>query len=110
MTHDGKVVFSSVEYTAAFLFYDWLFFLWHGMKMFHFVGHCSLDYTGIGCYRDTADRAIPTLESTDSVLDGGVLFYQRRENAIVKCAVAARKSSTPLPFKMVDGAQRVLMY
>ena len=54
-----------------------------------------IDYTGVGCYRDTADRAIPTLEDTDPVLDGGALFYRSRQNAIVKCAVAARKRGFP---------------
>ena len=61
-----------------------------------------IDYTGIGCYRDTADRAIPTLEGTDSVLDGGALYYQIRENPIVKCAVAARKRGFPA-FALQDG-------
>ena len=62
----------------------------------------SIDYTGIGCYRDTADRAIPTLEDADLVLDGGLLFYQRRQNAIVKCAVAALKRGFPA-FALQDG-------
>ena len=47
-----------------------------------------IDYKGVGCYRDAPDRAIPTLEGTDPILDGK---YQNRQNAIVKCAVAARK-------------------
>ncbi|XP_078379553.1 uncharacterized protein LOC144662584 [Oculina patagonica] len=46
------------------------------------------DFKDAGCYRDTADRAIPTLEGTDPILDGD---YLNRQNAIVKCAVAARK-------------------
>ena len=61
-----------------------------------------IDYTGVGCYRDTADRAIQTLEGTDLVLDGGLSFYQRRQNAIVKCAVAARKRGFPA-FALQDG-------
>lgn len=61
-----------------------------------------IDYTGVGCYKDTEYRAIPTLEDTDSVLDGGVFFYQRRQNAIVKCAVAARKRGFPA-FALQDG-------
>ena len=61
-----------------------------------------IDYTSVGCYRDTADRAISTLEDTDSVLDGGALFYQNRENPIVKCAVAARKKGFPA-FALQDG-------
>jgi len=61
-----------------------------------------IDYTGIGCYEDTTDRAIPTLEDTDPVLDGGVFSYQSRQNAIVKCAVAARKRDFPA-FALQDG-------
>ena len=54
------------------------------------------DYTDVGCYRDTEDRAIPRLEDTDLVLDGaGEFGYQGRQNAIVKCAVAARKRGFP---------------
>ena len=30
--HDGKVRFDTVEYTTAFLYSDWLFFLWHGIN------------------------------------------------------------------------------
>ena len=30
--HDGKAGFNSVEYTTAFLYSDWLYFLWHGIK------------------------------------------------------------------------------
>ncbi|XP_078379589.1 uncharacterized protein LOC144662599 isoform X2 [Oculina patagonica] len=46
------------------------------------------DYKGVGCYIDTADRAIPTLEGTDPILDGD---YWNRQNPVAKCAVAARK-------------------
>ena len=42
----------------------------------------------MGCYKDKGDRAIPTIEGTDPVLDGS---YRSRQNAIAKCAVAARK-------------------
>jgi hypothetical protein len=60
----------------------------------------------VGCYRDTEDRAIPTLEGTDPILDGD---YKSRQNAIAKCADAARKKvSTCLQFKMVGGAQPAL--
>ena len=61
-----------------------------------------IDYTSVGCFKDTADRAIPTLEDTDSVLDGGAFLYQGRQNAIVKCAVAARKRGFPA-FALQDG-------
>ena len=29
---DEKVGCNTVEYTTAFLFSDWLYFLWHGIK------------------------------------------------------------------------------
>jgi len=40
----------------------------------------------VGCYKDTASRAIPTLEGLSSILDG---FYTKRVDPIAKCAVAA---------------------
>ena len=40
----------------------------------------------MGCYRDTANRAIPTLEGKAPILDGQ---YLHRANPIAKCAVAA---------------------
>ena len=48
-----------------------------------------IDYEGVGCYRDTGNRAIPTIEGTDPILDGG---YRSRQNAIAKCAIAASKN------------------
>ena len=42
----------------------------------------------MGCYRDTANRAIPQLEGKASILDGQ---YWHRANPIAKCAVAAMK-------------------
>ena len=30
--HDGKVGCNTVEYKTAFLYSDWLYFLWHGIK------------------------------------------------------------------------------
>ena len=42
----------------------------------------------MGCYKDTANRTIPTLEGADPILDGD---YTSRQNAIAKCAVAARR-------------------
>ena len=30
--HDGKVGCNTVEYTSAFIYSDWLYFLRHGMK------------------------------------------------------------------------------
>ncbi|XP_078369566.1 E-selectin-like isoform X3 [Oculina patagonica] len=46
------------------------------------------EYDGIGCYKDTSDRAIPTIEGQDPILDG---VYTGRENAIEKCAIAAQR-------------------
>ncbi|XP_078000659.1 uncharacterized protein LOC144453257 [Glandiceps talaboti] len=40
----------------------------------------------IGCFRDTSQRAIPTLEGQDYRLDGA---YRQRQDAINKCANAA---------------------
>ena len=44
-------------------------------------------YTHLGCFRDTATRMVPTLENTDSRLDGG---YQQRADAIEKCYNVAK--------------------
>lgn len=60
------------------------------------------DYVGVGCFLDKPDRAIPTLEDIDSILDGSVFSYKSRQNAIVKCAVAARKRGFPA-FALQDG-------
>ena len=45
-------------------------------------------YETIGCFKDTANRAIPTLEGQDSILDGP---YQARRDAKEKCYQAATK-------------------
>ena len=45
-------------------------------------------YETIGCYKDTASRAIKTLEGTDAILDGS---YGSRKDPIEKCAVAAMR-------------------
>ena len=46
-----------------------------------------LGYVSVGCYKDTGlDRAIPTLEGKDPILDGA---YWLRDNPTAKCAVAA---------------------
>ena len=45
-------------------------------------------YGSVGCYKDTGNRAIPTLEGKDTVLDGS---YGSRRNPIAKCAVAAMR-------------------
>ena len=53
---------------------------------------CCLGYKSIGCYKDAQNRAITTVEGTDTILDGS---YGSRKNAIAKCAVAGlRKGYT----------------
>ena len=42
----------------------------------------------VGCYKDTWNRAVPTLEGKDGLLDGR---YRTRRDAINKCAKAAKK-------------------
>ena len=39
--HDGKATCHAIEYTTAFLYSDWLYFLWHGINMY--IGYCSLE-------------------------------------------------------------------
>ncbi|XP_066284939.1 uncharacterized protein [Branchiostoma lanceolatum] len=46
------------------------------------TGRGSPGYTSLGCWRDTGNRAIPTLEGTDPRLDGS---YGARQNPIEKC-------------------------
>ena len=48
----------------------------------------GLGFQTIGCYRDTGNRAITTLEGSDPILDGS---YWTRTDPIAKCAVAAIK-------------------
>ena len=51
------------------------------------VAHAlSPGYETIGCFKDTANRAIKTLEGTDPILDGS---SGSRKNPIAKCALAA---------------------
>ena len=45
-------------------------------------------YETLGCFKDTGNRAIPTLEGKDSILDGA---YRARRDAINKCYKAAKK-------------------
>jgi len=33
VAHSGKVACNNVEYTTAFLYFDWLCFLWHGINI-----------------------------------------------------------------------------
>ncbi|XP_013387187.1 uncharacterized protein LOC106156471 [Lingula anatina] len=45
-------------------------------------------YKKLGCWADKPERAIPTLEGQDPILDGA---YETRENPIEKCYQAAKK-------------------
>ncbi|XP_035695746.1 uncharacterized protein LOC118429374 [Branchiostoma floridae] len=56
-------------------------------------------YTSLGCWKDTWNRAIPTLERTDARLDG---FYKARANAIEKCYQVARSRGFTV-FAVQDG-------
>ena len=40
----------------------------------------------LGCYRDTARRAIPQMDGRSSLVKG---YYRRRADAILKCALVA---------------------
>ncbi|XP_078620142.1 zonadhesin-like [Branchiostoma floridae x Branchiostoma japonicum] len=52
------------------------------------TGSGSVDpYVSLGCWRDTADRAIPVLEGTDPRLDNR--YYPARQNPIEKCYLVA---------------------
>ena len=59
----------------------------------------GLDLGDVGCYKDTSNRAIPTLEGADAVLDGQ---YGSRKNAIAKCALAAIRAGYSM-FAVQDG-------
>ncbi len=48
----------------------------------------STAYETLGCFKDTSNRAIPTLEGKDNLLNGQ---YQSRSDAINKCYNAAKK-------------------
>ena len=53
----------------------------------------------LGCWKDTSDRAIPTLEGQDDILDGS---YKSREDAIEKCRQAAESRGFTI-FAVQDG-------
>ena len=53
----------------------------------------------VGCYSDTANRAISPLEGHDDFLDG---HYSSRHDAINKCARAAKKRGYKM-FAVQDG-------
>ncbi len=47
----------------------------------------SVKYESLGCYRDKRVRAIPSMEGRDVLLEDS---YSQRNDAIQKCAVAAK--------------------
>ena len=47
-----------------------------------------LDFTSLGCWKDTRNRAIPHLERTDPGITGN---YQKRKDAITKCMQVAKE-------------------
>ncbi|KAI8496672.1 hypothetical protein Bbelb_253270 [Branchiostoma belcheri] len=58
---------------------------WHGhisIRAKIVTGSGSVEYQSLGCWRDTSNRAIPTLEGTDPRLDNS---YPERNNPIQKC-------------------------
>ena len=57
------------------------------------------DITPLGCYKDMVPRAIPTVEGTSIILDGG---YWTRENPMAKCAMVARRRGFHM-FALQDG-------
>ena len=61
--------------------------------------HAIPGYETIGCYKDTSNRAIPTLEGADAILDGS---YSSRNNPIAKCAVAVMRKGYSM-FAVQDG-------
>ena len=48
----------------------------------------TISYRSVGCWKDTATRAIPSLEGKDTKLD---LSYTARKDAIRKCYEAAKQ-------------------
>ncbi|XP_078381198.1 retinoschisin-like [Oculina patagonica] len=79
---------------------------WHGhISMRMELYGCSLKtdsippYETIGCFKDHANHAVPTIEGQDSILDGS---YKARRNAIEKCYRAAKKRGFRV-FAVQDG-------
>ncbi|XP_066300147.1 uncharacterized protein [Branchiostoma lanceolatum] len=58
-------------------------------------------YTSLGCWRDTSDRAIPTLEGTDPSLNEN---YWERLNPIDKCYLVALSHGFPM-FAVQDSGE-----
>ena len=80
-------------------------------NVFHFFSQAATitpgSYKQIGCFKERTDvnkdRAIPSLEGRDDVLDGlGTISYRGREFPIEKCADAARRRGYVM-FAIQDG-------
>ena len=54
----------------------------------------------LGCFNESQARAIPSLEGQDPVLDGD---YTTRQDAVRKCALAAKKREHEVYVVMSDG-------
>ena len=54
----------------------------------------------LGCFNDSQARAIPSLEGQDPVLDGD---YTTRQDAVRKCALAAKKREHKVYVVMSNG-------
>nr|CAB3263351.1 uncharacterized protein LOC108951050 [Phallusia mammillata] len=55
-------------------------------QVYEIASISEVTLTELGCWADTSDRAIPTLEGLDPILDGN---YKARQDAIAKCVQAA---------------------
>jgi hypothetical protein len=67
--------------------------------------NCSFSVSGfksVGCWRDTWDRAIPSLEGKNPILDEP--DYKARTNALIKCAKAAKDLKMKM-FAVQNGGQ-----
>ena len=47
--HDGKVGCNTFAHTTAFLYSDWLYFLWRGINVFHSLVFSSLTHSTTQC-------------------------------------------------------------
>ena len=54
----------------------------------------------LGCFKDSQARAVPSLEGQDPVLDGD---YTTRQDAVRKCALAAKKREHKVYVVMSNG-------
>ena len=57
------------------------------------------EYEKLGCFKDSEARAVPSLEGQDPLLDDD---YTRRQDAVRKCAFAAKKRERKVYVVMSD--------